>query len=77
MNVRFAALDTLMRSYDFEDDQQGSHVTYEHRRYTDIRCAVVKPHGGETLMKRVYVKNALAAIDSARAREASSDTLSD
>ncbi len=49
-NVRFPDLDLVMRLYDFLDEQTGNHVTCQHRTSLDIRCTVVKPHGGATQM---------------------------
>lgn len=67
-NVRFDDLDLLLRSYDFDPVQRSSHVTYQHQRYVDQRVTVVKPHGGATDVKPVYVRNALTAIDIVTAR---------
>lgn len=67
-NVRFDDLDLLLRSYDFLPAQRGSHVTYEHAKYDDQRVTVVKPHGGTTQVKPVYVRGALLVIDIVRAR---------
>jgi hypothetical protein len=69
-NVRFDDLDLLLRSYDFLPSQSGSHVTYEHAVYDDQRVTVVKPHGGTTQVKPVYVRGALLVIDIVRARVA-------
>ncbi|MHB8644524.1 MAG: type II toxin-antitoxin system HicA family toxin [Thermomicrobiales bacterium] len=67
-NVRFDDLDLLLRSYDFLPTQKGSHVTYEHATYDDQRVTVVRPHGGATQIKPVYVRGALLVIDIVRAR---------
>ena len=67
-NVRFDDLDLLLRSYDFLPAQKGSHVTYEHATYDDQRVTVVKPHGGATHVKPVYVLGALLVIDIVQAR---------
>ncbi len=67
-NVRFDDLDLLLRSYDFLPAQKESHVTYEHATYDDQRVTVVKPHGGTTQVKAVYVRDALLVIDSVRVR---------
>lgn len=61
--VRFPDLDVLLRSYDFLPTQKGSHVTYAHPKYADQRVTIVKPHGGATTVKAVYVRNALTVID--------------
>lgn len=69
-NVRFPDLDLVMRSYDFLDEQASSHVTYQHRRYLDVRCTVVKPHSDTAQMNPAYVRLALDAIDRVNARTA-------
>lgn len=68
--VRFDDLDTVMTGDDFGDTTSGSHVTYEHKRYSDLRTTVVIPHGNQTHVLPVYVENALKVLDEARRRTA-------
>ena len=64
--VRFTDLNTLLHSYDFEVRQARSgtsHYVYTHEDYPG-ELTVPLPHGGNTQVLVVYVKRALAAIDS-------------
>lgn len=63
--VRFADLNLLLLSYDFEVRQARSgtsHYVYTHEDYLG-ELTVPLPHGGNTHVLVVYVKRALAAID--------------
>jgi len=63
--VRFADLDTLLVSYDFEVRQARSgtsHYVYTHEDYPG-ELTVPLPHGGNTHVLVIYVKRALGAID--------------
>lgn len=66
--VRFDDLDTLLRRYQFDGDRSRAHVVYRHSRYPDIAVNVAKPHGGTKHVLPIYVEQALAAIDMAKAR---------
>jgi hypothetical protein len=68
--VRFDNLNTIMTTEGFDADINGSHCTYEHRDYADLRTTVVIPHGNSTHMLPVYVGSALAVLDEARRRKA-------
>lgn len=63
--VRFADLDILLDSYDFEVRQARSgtsHYVYSHEDYPG-ELTIPLPHGGNTHVLVIYVKRALAAID--------------
>ncbi len=63
--VRFADLDTVLVSYDFEVRQARSgtsHYIYIHEDYLG-ELTIPLPHGGNTHVLVIYVKRALAAID--------------
>ncbi|MDQ6602936.1 MAG: hypothetical protein M3176_07405 [Chloroflexota bacterium] len=68
--VGFDEINTVMTNEGFDADINGSHCTYEHRDYADLRTTVVIPHGGSTHVLPVYVGNALAILDEARRRQA-------
>ncbi len=69
-NVRFEELDVFLRSYDFVGEPASSHVTYRHAGYADLRITVVKPHGGANQVKVVYVREAIALVDSVKTQRA-------
>lgn len=71
--VRFDDLDNLMTDEEFNATKASSHVTYRHSRYRDLLVTVVEPHGGATHVNRIYVNDALAAIDEARRRKAAAE----
>ncbi|MDQ2784024.1 MAG: hypothetical protein M3Y58_03355 [Chloroflexota bacterium] len=66
--VRFDDLDNLMTDEEFNATKASSHVTYRHPRYRDLLVTVVEPHGGTTHVNRIYMNDALTAIDEARRR---------
>jgi len=71
--VRFDDLNTLLTDEGFNATKASSHVTYRHPHYCDLLVTVVEPHGGITQVNRIYVNDALAAIDEARRRKAAEE----